>query len=681
MSAEFNKHRLGRALKWTGAVLGALIVLLCLALALIDWNALRGPIARFASAKLQRPVAINGNLEVHLWSLTPRASVAGLTIGNPPWEQRKNMLELERADVQLKLLYLLRGAVVLPLVSLQKPSVYLHREKSGRANWEFTPAPGGSAKSSKPMKLPLIRRFVINDGHVEVADDIRKLKFDGTLQAKERADADVAKPFGLEGKGELNQKPFALKVAGGPLINLDPKEPYSFDGTLQASDIQLQANGTLPKPFDLGRLTVDLKLSGKDLADIFYLTGLALPNTPPYALAMTLERDAALIRMTKISGTVGSSDMRGELSVDTGGERPSVKGELASNLLDFADLAAPLGTKVSVQPVSNAANKAAAAKPTESKVTVPPDQPLLPDAPLQVNRVRAMEADIHYAAQAVNAGKLPLKRVVLGVKLHNGVLHLQPLALEFPQGKLTGTVTVDASQKTPQTDIDVRLSDLHLDQFVAQKPGAQSPFGGAMQARAKLHGSGDSIHRAASTANGNITIVVPHGEVRAAFAELTGINIARGLGLLLTKDRQQAPVRCGIADFQVHEGTVQAQNLVFDTQDVLITGKGEVRLQPEELDLTIKGQPKKLRLLRLRAPIEIRGHLRKPSVGIDVGKTAGQAGIAAAIGAALAPLAAVVAFVDPGLAKDADCSALFAEANSKGAATGSDQRASNAAPQ
>ncbi len=202
-----------------------------------------------------------------------------------------------------------------------------------------------------------------------------------------------------------------------------------------------------------------------------------------------------------------------------------------------------------------------------------------------------------------------------------------------------------------------------------------------MQARAKLHGSGDSIHRAASTANGNITIVVPHGEVRAAFAELTGINIARGLGLLLTKDRQQAPVRCGIADFQVHEGTVQAQNLVFDTQDVLITGKGEVRLQPEELDLTIKGQPKKLRLLRLRAPIEIRGHLRKPSVGIDVGKTAGQAGIAAAIGAALAPLAAVVAFVDPGLAKDADCSALFAEANSKGAATGSDQRASNAAPQ
>ena len=679
MAFEFNRQRVGRILKWTGAVLGSLILVLCLVLALIDWNALRGPISRFASARLHRPVAINGALEVHLWSLTPRVSVAGLTIGNAQWDAHKNMLEIERADVELKLLYLLRGAVVLPLVSVQKPALYLHREKSGRANWEFTAR--SSAPSSKPMKLPLIRRFVVSDGQVDVVDEIRKLKFEGTVQAQERAGADQAKPFRLEGKGELNDKPFALKVAGGPLINLDPNESYSFDATLQAPDVQLQANGTLPKPFDLGQLTVDLKVSGKDLADIFYLTGLALPNTPPYRLAMTLERDAALIRMTKISGTVGSSDLRGELSVDTGGERPSMKGELASKLLDFADLAAPLGTKVAVQPVANAQNKEAAAKPTESKITVPPDQPLLPDARLQVNRVRAMDADIHYAAQAVNAGKLPLKRVVLGIKLNNGVLHLQPLALEFPQGKLTGIVTVDASQAVPQTDIDVRLFDLHLDQFVAHRQDAQPAFTGAMQARAKLHGSGDSIHRVASTANGNITVVVPHGEVRAAFAELTGINVARGLGLLLTKDRQQTPLRCGIADFQVHDGTMQAQNLVFDTQDVLITGKGEVRLQPEELELTIKGEPKKLRLLRLRAPIEIRGHLRKPAIGIDAGKTAGQAGIATAIGAIFAPLAAVVAFVDPGLAKDADCAALFAEANSKGAATSGDQRVSNTTPQ
>ncbi|HEV7714618.1 MAG TPA: hypothetical protein VGO53_03430, partial [Steroidobacteraceae bacterium] len=39
-----------------------------------------------------------------------------------------------------------------------------------------------------------------------------------------------------------------------------------------------------------------------------------------------------------------------------------------------------------------------------------------------------------------------------------------------------------------------------------------------------------------------------------------------------------------------------------------------------------------------------------------------------AIGAVVAPLAAVIAFVDPGLAKDANCSALLAEANTRTAA-------------
>ena len=48
-----------------------------------------------------------------------------------------------------------------------------------------------------------------------------------------------------------------------------------------------------------------------------------------------------------------------------------------------------------------------------------------------------------------------------------------------------------------------------------------------------------------------------------------------------------------------------ARSLVFDTQDVLITGKGNIDLGTEQLDLTLNGQPKKLRLVRVRSPIEI----------------------------------------------------------------------------
>src|SRR5438128_4075029 len=111
---------------------------------------------------------------------------------------------------------------------------------------------------------------------------------------------------------------------------------------------------------------------------------------------------------------------------------------------------------------------------------------------------------------------------------------------------------------------------------------------------------------------------------------------------------------------------MSAENVTFDSQNVLIKGKGDVKLGPEELSLDIKGEPKKIRLARLRTPVEVRGHLLKPSVGIDVASTAKQGAIAAALGAIATPIAAVLAFVDPGLAKDQNCAAMLAEAEHKG---------------
>ena len=48
------------------------------------------------------------------------------------------------------------------------------------------------------------------------------------------------------------------------------------------------------------------------------------------------------------------------------------------------------------------------------------------------------------------------------------------------------------------------------------------------------------------------------------------------------------------------------------------------------------------------------------------GNTPGQVALATALGVLATPLASVLAFIDPGLAKDADCGALLAEAQRQG---------------
>jgi uncharacterized protein involved in outer membrane biogenesis len=261
---------------------------------------------------------------------------------------------------------------------------------------------------------------------------------------------------------------------------------------------------------------------------------------------------------------------------------------------------------------------------------------------------------------------MPLREVATHIRLEAGVLRLDPLSFVLPQGKVAGSARIDATGEQPVSDLDLRITSVRLEQF-KPKDAKVPPIEGLLVGRVKLKGTGDSLHDFASTAQGTLTVVIPRGEVREAFAELTGINVARGLGLLLSKDQEQTPVRCGVAEFRARNGTLRAENIVFDTKDVLITGQGAIYLGDEAFDLEIKGQPKKMRVLRLRTPILVRGPLRKPKVGVEADAGVAQTGIAAALGALVAPLAAVIAFVDPGLADHADCASLLAEAKREGA--------------
>jgi AsmA family protein len=658
-----------KALRWTGIVLGSAAISLLLALTFMDWNLFKHPIERMASAKSGRTVTIAGNLNVHIWSWTPTVRVDGLTIGNPPWEANRPMAKIDRLEVHLKLLPLLKGDVILPRAALFKPDVYLHQDKSGRANWTFENQAPTNAPASGPSRLPVVRDLLIQDGKLTLADDIRRLKVEGAIQAHEQKTRQDPTPFRIQGTGTINDQPFELRVAGGPLLNLDPQHPYPFNLRIKAGDLQVLSDGRVLKPFDLGRLDFEVTFSGKDLAEGFYLTQLALPNTAPFKLHAQIARNGMRVAVTDIQGTVGESDLHGKLDIDATRKRPSMTGALVSNQLRMKDLAASLGGKPKGGDSLDA--EAEASEPSkqrarDDKAPPNPNIRLFPDAHLQVDRVRAMDADVRFRANSIDAGSIPFKQVAFRVKLDEGMLALDPFAFEMPQGRLAGEVKIDARKNVPKVRVDLRVKDIQLDQLKGRKPGATPPLEGVMQARAVINGTGDSVHAVMSDANGMLTVVLPDGRVTSAFAELTGINVSKGLGLLLTRSEDKVPIRCGVAQFRIKDGLMNAENITFDTQNVLIKGSGDINLGPEALSLEIKGEPKKIRLTRVRTPIEIKGHLMKPSFGVDVGSTVKQGAIAAALGTLITPFAAIIAFVDPGLAKDQNCAAMIAEADSKG---------------
>jgi len=774
LDEEFAASPSPRRPRWGLAIGGVFLLAIVVFVLVFQWNWLRGPLASLLSARLHRPVAIAGDLEVHPWSLSPTLVINDMTVGNPSWAGGGVMARLPRLTAQVRLPPLLGGNAIFPFVEADRPDVRLVSDVSGRANWKpdgegaaARPAPpighlvirggrigltdvlrrigfsgeisadetatrGGYAGATKitgalvvanppwagpgplaraprlvietqllsgmrdrrlalnlveadgpdvrlvrdasgrenwrptggakprPLKLPPIGRLLISNGRLRYDDAGRPLHFLGTISSSERMTGAGNGVFELAGQGVLNRSPFFAIITGGPLIDVDRSRPYRFNARLQAGATKVAMVGAVAHPFDFSRLSGTLSVSGQDLSELNTITGLALPMSPPYALAGGFSRVGAFYALRRLHGRVGDSDLAGALSVDDSSGRPFLAADLASRRLRLVDLAPAFGgapRNPAGHVVSPAERVIGARLRAEHRV--------LPDTPLNVTRVRGMDAKVAFTAQSVVAGKLLLHSLDLKLVLDHGVLTLAPVAIGLSQGDLSGSVRIDARGNTPFTTMDVRVANARLERLISQKAGPP-PLEGGLFGRARLSGAGASVRSAAAGANGEFSLVVPGGEIRQALAELLGIDATKGLFLLLTKNENQTPIRCGVADFQARDGVLSVRRIVLDTGVVLVAGAGDIDMRNETIDLRLAGKPKKFRLIRIAAPITVKGRWEAPKLGVDVGKAAGQLAVSGLLGALVSPAALLLPFVSPGLAHNADCAALVAAAHAEG---------------
>jgi len=636
---------------WAGGVFGVLATSLVLFLAFADWNAMRDPISRWASAATGREIVIAGDLDVDPWSFTPEARVQNLRIGNQQrFRGRGQFAEIADAEVAVRLLPLFIGRFEIVRLDLKGADLNLYRNEAGDANWASTPRQG-----QRPLELPDIREFSLQDGHVRFEDEKRSMVLDAEFTTRESADPRNPGEFALTGDGKINNRPFTIVFTGDPLLNVRRNRPYPFVADVRAGGTRIQANGAITRPFNFSRWQASVIASGPDLAQLYDLIGLTLPNTPPYTVRGVVHRNGRTYGMRELAGTVGDTDLRGAFTATTNTRtgRLFFDGDFVSSRLDFDDLMAVLGGAPSTgggETASDTQRAIAANMAAEGRI--------LPDATLDISRVRNMDAHVTYRAARVRSDRFPLRGLSLDISLDQGLLQLDPMTLDLRQGRVGGAVAINAREDTPQVDIDVRLTGARIENLIAV--GGNPPITGSLVGRARLSGRGASVREAASNASGDVTLVTPRGEIREAFAELTGINVTRGLGLLLSDDQSKIDVRCGVASFNVRGGVLHARSMVFDTETMLIRGGGTISLDSETMDLRLEGEPKEARLIRVAAPITIQGRLRSPQLGVDIAEAAEEGGLAALLGSLVAPIAAVLPFVDPGLAEDANCAALLA---------------------
>ncbi len=645
------QHRFPRWLIALGVFLAAIV----LVVVFWNWDWFIPFVQARASTTLGRPVTI-AHLHVHPGGVT-RIVADDVEIANPdgfPPDSRMGRIDRLAVDVDLGALLHDRSVVLVPRVEIQHPVFDIGTSPSGEPNWKLAMS---SSSGGPSVKIGDIR---IDNGHAKVV--IPKLKADFALDVATREPEAATDSEGAQllvnAKGTYAGQPITGRFVGGALLSLrDKARPYPIDLHVENGPTHVAITGTVQDPLAFKGADIKLDLAGPDMAQLYHLTGIPIPETPPYRITGNLDYAERKIRFDHMTGRVGHSDLEGSIAVDPGAERPHMTADLASKLVDLTDLGGFIGATPGPagggQTPQQRREKAAAARSPN----------LLPDQPISLPKLQAADVDLKYRGHRIQGRSIPLDDLAVDLTIRDGAIRVHPVSFGVGRGRISGTVDLTPKGKALAVKADVEFHQVDVSRLLA----ATHTFGGAgtIGGRAVLDGSGNSLAQIMGQGNGDLKLFMTGGDLSSLLVDLAGLEFGNALlSALGLPERTQ--VRCMIADLPLQQGVLNTRILLLDTTEANIIGSGTINLRNETIDYQLKTDPKHFTIGSLPAPIDIRGPLKGPGILPDPAALAARGGVAAALGVLLTPLAALLPTIQLGLGKDTDCTRTVAAVGEQG---------------
>jgi uncharacterized protein involved in outer membrane biogenesis len=648
------------------SVLVAVPVIAAIALASYDWNKARPWLNEKISDSIDRPFEIRGEVSLtwhqqgrndadRTWRdylPLPHLLAKDVHIGNPKRMQATaEMASVGQFAFAVDPLGLLQNKITIPVLRFDNPAVLLQRDADGNNNWTFK-------QDDKPSLWKLdLQRVVFTKGTVRYVDAMTQVDASADVDTID-GDPTYGVSWRLRGKWKTQE----IKGSGkaGAVLSLQQQgAPFPLTASLDVGGTSIAVTGTLTKPAALAALDMRLKVSGPSMARLYGLTGVLLPETPPFVteghLSGTLASGASHWTYDQFTGKVGNSDIAGKLDYKAGPGRPLLSGAVQSKLLQFTDLGPLIGAD------SNASKQARGVE------TVQPGNRVLPVETFRTERWTALDADVGFKAQRITRDRdLPIQNLATMIHMKDGVLSLTPLNFDIAGGRFTANVMLDGSGKIDARAIRAELKagarHLQLKQLFPKIEGMQATVG-EVNADVSLSATGNSVASLLGSSNGEFKGVINEGSVSKLLLEEMGLNIG---SVVLTKviGDKQVKLNCMVTDFAVTKGLMRSRLFVVDTSEARIDIAGTVNLGNEKLDLTLKPDAKSMRVISLRAPIYVGGTFKDPDVSVDKGVLALRAGGALAL-AVVAPVAAILPLVNTAAGESSGCGALLAQAGGK----------------
>lgn len=633
----------------------ALAIIVALVVIFWNWDWFIPLAERRASAAIGRPVKIT-HLHVQL-ARRPVIEADGITIGNPPdFPEAPPLATADKLRLQLDAgAYLRDRRVVLPWIEVDHPVVEARATPDGKNNYTLKLANSGDSSTASSTPATQIGDLRITDGHAHVVVPKLRADFQTDIATREAA-AGQPSQIVVDAKGTYANQPIAGQFVGGALLSLrDKGNPYPVDLKLANGATKITLAGTVEDPLTFAGANLKLNLVGPNLGLLLPLTGVAIPDTPPYSISGQLDYADRKIRFTHFMGKVGSSDLEGDIEVDPEPERPKIIANLSSRLVDLADLGGFIGATPGR---ASTPNQTAAQKQELARAEASPRA--IPNVPINVPKLRAADVELRYKGAKIQGRSLPFDSIAGTLSIENGNVSLHPLTLAVGKGAISGNVTLESRQDTAHTRADIDFKQVDLGRLMS----ATHTFGGAgtIGGKAMIEGNGNSLAALLGNGNGELKLFMSQGgNISAVLVDLSGIEIGNAL-LSALGIPSRAEVRCLVSDFTLQHGMLATKVLLLDTSEANVTGSGDVNLRDETIKYRLRTEAKHFSIGSLPADILLNGRLKHPSIAPDPVELGARVGAAVGLGILLTPLGALLPTIQLGLGEDNACGPLIRQA-------------------
>lgn len=669
------------------ATLLLLIVVAIIIIATFDWNRLKPTINEKVSTELNRPFAIRGDLGVvwerqkeetgwRSWVPWPHVHADDIILGNPPGIDEITMVHLPRVEATLAPLSLLSKTVYLPWIKLQQPDARLIRRSEKLNNWTFTLAGGeNNDPNAKPSAWSFqLDNILFDRGRIAIDDAVSRADVEilvdplgkplpfsevtGKSDDKAKAGDYV---FGLTAKGRYNDQTITgTGKIGGMLALRSEGTPFPVQADFRSGNTRVAFVGTINDPMNMGGVDLQLKFGGDSLGQLYDLTGVLLPDTPPFEtdghlVAKINSEKGSVFDYRNFNGHIGDSDIHGTLTYSTGEPRPKLEGDVESRQLRLADLGPLIGVDS-----GKGAEKSKQAEQQKGEKSVQPADKVLPYDRFETDKWDVMDADVRFKGRRIEHGSsLPISDLSTHIILKNADLRLQPLKFGLAGGTISSNIHLEGDKKPMQGRADIQARRLKLKELMPDVELMQKTLG-EMNGDADIRGVGNSVAALLGTSNGNLKLLMNDGLVSRNLMEILGLNVGNFIvGQLFGDD--EVRVNCAAANLDLVNGVARPQIFAFDTENALINVTGTASMASEQLDLTIDPESKGIRIVTLRSPLYVRGSFKNPQAGVKAGPLIARGAVAAALATLVTPAAALLALISPSEGEQNQCQAILSQ--------------------